>query len=68
MTTTTETLTATRDFRASQVIVVTTDARPASEGNVVARYNADHDVLTRTHYDGPRPTIKALRAAIAQVA
>lgn len=61
------TLTATRHPVAPEVIVVSTDATEWAEGNVVARYNATHDILTRTHYAGTKPAMRDIRAAIAAV-
>lgn len=60
-------LTATRHHLAPDVIVVTTSERDEAHGNVVARFNERHDVLTRSHYDGPRPSLRDIRAAIAAV-
>ena len=59
------TLTATRHPVAPEVIVVSTDATDWAEGNVVARYNETHGILSRTHYAGTKPSMRDIRAAIA---
>lgn len=59
-------LTASRHPVAEQVIVITESDVAPSDGNVVARYNETHGILTRTHYTaGPKPALKDVRAAIA---
>jgi hypothetical protein len=60
-------LTASRHPVAHEIIVVTTDAIPESEGNVVARFNETHGILSRTKHSGTKPSMSAIRTAIAQV-
>ena len=62
------TLTAKPHPAAAQVIQVWTDTPDANGGNVVARYNTTHGILTRTHYAGEKPSLKQIREAIAAIA
>ena len=59
-------LTAKRHWAAPELVVVTND-EPWDAGNVVYRWNEKHQVGTRTKgHAGERPTMRAIRAAIAE--
>jgi hypothetical protein len=63
------TLSASRHPVAHDLIVVTNDAHSHGEGNVVYRWNEKHRVGTRTRgHAGEKPSMRAIREAIARVA
>ena len=57
------TLTARHNPHAPEVIEVM-DER-GTNGGIVYRLNTKHDIGTRTNHEGPRPSLKAIRVAIA---
>jgi hypothetical protein len=59
-------LTARHNPHAPQVVEVL-NGDPL-KGGVVYRFNTGHRIGSRTKHEGPKPSIKAIRAAIATLA